>query len=305
MHRQRNQSTDCKGARRALLALALACALAGGCQPYAVTGAVLEGLLAAKSSDLADWPVRTTERLTAATALLAAHRAVVVGQGAQIGFWRRTDACSAVPVAADGYFVTASHCLDSSWPLALIVLEQRDGSLQAVKAHPRIVWRPPSGHEVDVALVHADARPAHWFPIVDGIALRRGKRVAAAGWSAFAAKAEPNVWLDARPDARAAWDGEIVSVAAPSDSPGGAAFWVVRHDVALAPGDSGGPLIDTAGRLIGINVGGSFESFSVSSWRDRDGPEYTGAKAIALDGTWLRPIIAGDRRERSGPARSP
>ena len=285
----------------AAVALALVSAVLGGCQPYVLTQAALDRLLAEKTNT-GRLATDVSTRLTTATALLTEHRAVVAESGTTLGFRRGAAACAAVSVTADGYFVTASHCLESERPLALVVLEERSGALQAIKAKPRVVWRSPKGHEVDVALVHVDAKPAAWLPIVDGIRLHRGKQVAAAGWSVVATKAKKGASVEGGPDARSAWDGTVLSVSAPADPPGNAAFWIVRHDMALAPGDSGGPLVDTEGRLIGINVGGSFESVAASAWAEPQRLAYTGAKAIALDGTWLRPIIDRDRLAQSRAA---
>jgi len=141
------------------------------------------------------------------------------------------DGGSAVPISADGYFITADHVLSSAEGKNIFVIYGRENRLQA---HPaRIVWRLPGG---DLALVHASidtpefyrwTPPRAWLP--------RGTPVMHAGIATGFKSGS----------------GKLIS-----DIPPETAFSGVRrfkHDIPLEPGDSGGPVVDARGMLVGVN----------------------------------------------------
>lgn len=171
---------------------------------------------------------------------LAARRmtAVVVSSKDELNPWVESsfrkgrgpedaDGGSAVPITPDGYFITADHVLTHSPGRNVFVLEGQTGTLKAVKA--RIVWRSGSG---DVALLHIDVpTPLYyeWAPSNQWIP--EGTGVIHAG-IATGFKSTP---------------GKMVTGFAPNS------FGRFKYDVPLQPGDSGGPVIDAYGRLIGVN----------------------------------------------------
>ena len=222
---------------------------------------------------------------------------MVAGPSTKIRFRGKSQLCSAVPIASDGYFVTANHCLMSS-TIATVVITKQDGEFVAVKRYPQHVWRPPAGSRLDIALFHADVEPAVIFASTDTGPPPQGQRVAATGWSGMMALLRPGGPRQHDLGHRSVWDGTVVSIRASDDSPPGSSFWIVQHDMVLAPGDSGGPLVDTDGKLIGINVGGVFDAESV--WRRgvAQARGYAGALAIALDAPWLLDVVERDRRLR-------
>jgi S1-C subfamily serine protease len=137
------------------------------------------------------------------------------------------DGGSAVPITSDGYFLTADHVLTHAAGRNVFVLQAQSGKLSATKA--RIVWRSASG---DVALLHINwptphfyqwAPSDHWIP--------EGTPVIHAGIA---------TGFHSTP-------GKLVTSFAPNR------FGRFKYDIPLQPGDSGGPVINARGELIGIN----------------------------------------------------
>ena len=274
------------------------------CQSGPVSKGTVESLMLAKSSNLEHWDDASVRRLSVATALLIADHAVIVRKRAG-GMYlkKRTAACSAVPVSSDGYYVTANHCLSSTLPLAVVVRVDPGGSWKVLKKHPRTVWRAGPDTDVDLALFQLDFKPPVVLPLADVGTLRVRQRIASAGWSVLVARNGSERLRKASADLGWVWDGRILSVARARNSPTGSTFRIVRHDTALAPGDSGGPMIDAAGRLIGINVGGSFNIPVNGNPVRMRAASYAGAKAVALDAEWLRATIERDRVRNAAGSR--
>lgn len=141
------------------------------------------------------------------------------------------DGGSATPITPDGYFITADHVLAQSAGRHVFVVYGNSGDIRTAEA--RIVWRSYQG---DLALVHAPIATPHfyrWTPPESW--LPAGTPVVHGGIST-GFKTEP---------------GKLAT----SLSPEGV-FTGIRKfkiDLPLQPGDSGGPVIDARGNLVGIN----------------------------------------------------
>ena len=73
---------------------------------------------------------------------------------------------------------------------------------------------------------------------------------------------------------------------------------VLGANVPLHPGDSGGPLIDRGGRLVGINGAMRFSRFAaIFSPSSMQSLDYLG-EAVAPDPDWIHSLIRADRRAR-------
>ena len=141
------------------------------------------------------------------------------------------DGGSATPVAPDGYFLTADHVLARMAGRNVFVLHGRNGRLTPAKA--RVVWRSA---RADLALLHIPAAtpeyyrwtpPNRWLPV--------GTPVMHGG-VATGMKSDP---------------GKLGTSIPPEGAfPG---FHRFKIDIPLQPGDSGGPVVDAYGRLVGIN----------------------------------------------------
>lgn len=141
------------------------------------------------------------------------------------------DGGSATPVTTDGYFLTADHVLSQSAGRHIFIVYRNNGRIRSAEA--RVVWRSYGG---DLAILHAPIEtPYHydWSPANEW--LPSGTPIVHAG-IATGFRSDP---------------GKLST-----DLPPERAFTGIRKfkiDVPLQPGDSGGPVIDAKGRLVGIN----------------------------------------------------
>jgi S1-C subfamily serine protease len=141
------------------------------------------------------------------------------------------DGGSAAPISPDGYFLTADHVLAQSRNRSIFVIYGRGGRVVTAKA--RTVWRSP---EDDLAILHVPIPTPYYYH-----------------WS------EPRKWMPAGTEvihggvatgARSA-PGKLSSSIPPERLlTGNRPF---KIDIPLQPGDSGGPVVDAYGSLVGIN----------------------------------------------------
>lgn len=168
--------------------------------------------------------------------------AVVVTDRKELGSWVRggfaianapgdADGGSATPITPDGYFLTADHVLARMSGRNVFLLFGKGGRLIPLRA--RVVWR---SERADLALLHVPAvtpyyyrwtPPDRWLPA--GSAVIHGGIATGlkSGWGRLGTSIPPE---------------------------GG--FSGVRRfkiDIPLQPGDSGGPVVDAYGNLVGIN----------------------------------------------------
>jgi len=137
------------------------------------------------------------------------------------------DGGSAVPITPDGYFITADHVLAHAPGRHVFVLHAQTGKLKSVPA--RIVWRSGAG---DVALLKIEeATPKYYQWAPSGQWIPEGTPVMHAG-IATGFKSSP---------------GKMVTGFAPN------AFGHFKYDIPLQPGDSGGPVVNARGELVGVN----------------------------------------------------
>jgi len=142
------------------------------------------------------------------------------------------DGGSAAPLAPDGYFLTADHVLERvKGGRHAFVIYHSDGRLITAKA--RVVWRSASA---DLALLQAPLQtpyfyrwtpPQRWLPV--------GTRIIHGG---IATGFKPG-------------SGKLATALSPEHAFTGARKFEI--DIPLQPGDSGGPVVDAHGDLVGIN----------------------------------------------------
>jgi len=141
------------------------------------------------------------------------------------------DGGSAAPISHDGYFLTADHVLANAHERNIFILYGRGGKLATHKA--RIVWRSPGS---DLALLHIGVdTPFYYRWTPPGRWLGAGHHVIHGG-IATGFKAPV---------------GRLRTPLAPESGFTGSRQFKI--DIPLQPGDSGGPVLDAYGSLVGIN----------------------------------------------------
>lgn len=138
---------------------------------------------------------------------------------------------SAAPISPDGYFLTADHVLAIMDGRNVFVIHGRNGALTPSKA--RVVWRSESA---DLALLKISSPTPdyyRWSPADQW--LPAGTPVIHGG-IATGFKSQP---------------GKLNTAIPPESGFGRSRKF--KLDIPFQPGDSGGPVVDAYGRLVGIN----------------------------------------------------
>ena len=216
---------------------------------------------------------------------------------------------SAVPVSTDGYFLTAGHVVRDASSLTLVLFRRReDGSPELQTIAARVVWKgnrrgkPGSANlDPDIAVIHANTSPIRSFAITREPP-KTHDPIIVSGWPLQHFKAFDG-------GARLA-AGRILSVDRhnPDGSSPAASFF--RHNAPLVSGDSGGPVLNRKGNLIGINSTGRV---SLSVWQririalgfqpSRSETIMYFNSAIMLDRHWLQELMEEDREARNCPTK--
>lgn len=141
------------------------------------------------------------------------------------------DGGSAAPISPDGYFLTADHVLSRMERKHVYVFFAKGGRLVSHKS--RVVWRSASA---DLALLHVPAATPyyyHWTPpdrwLSEGMEIIHGG--ISTGFKSGTGRLQTSL---------------------PPERPytGSRKF---KIDIPLLPGDSGGPVVNGVGSLVGIN----------------------------------------------------
>lgn len=178
---------------------------------------------------------------------------------------------TACAISRDGYYLTAAHCVESE-PAHLLVGDEKGFH----KARVRLVWKG-SQEDPDLALIHAPVTCEQFFPLASPEAISPGVRVLTDGFSSL--KSNPA-------------GGKILRRGAGKDS-----RWLeFQHDAPFVMGDSGGPVMDESGRLLGVSSAILLDGFHRVAGR----PILSGyrCRAFGADPDWIRDLIAKDRARR-------
>jgi len=183
----------------------------------------------------------------------------------------------AVAIEADGYFLTAAHCVDPG--VTYIVFS--DGQTARI-ALPRAVAQitDPETHR-DLAILHVDARVEEVFAWAEPEGVKRQTAAVAVGNSELKVGDKTHASIS-----RECLGGRILSVKKLA-----AGGLMVFSDLPTRAGDSGAPLLNTEGRLIGIH----FAALTSPASRQK-------AVAFRPDKVWLTGIIQQDRLHPTTPS---
>jgi len=141
------------------------------------------------------------------------------------------DGGSATPVTPDGYFLTADHVLAQSPGRSVFIIYGRGGRVVTAKA--RTVWR--SGDD-DLAILHAPIQTPYFYRWTEpGKWLPEGTEVVHGGVATGFRSAPGKLSSSIPPEGMMTRNRSF------------------KIDIPLQPGDSGGPVVDAYGALVGIN----------------------------------------------------
>jgi S1-C subfamily serine protease len=147
-----------------------------------------------------------------------------------------------IVVDANGLILTSHHIVREARSVRVLLRPgtTRPGSRPVVRVTGRVIDRSPGR---DVALIRVPLRGLHAIPLRGEPTPRLAEDVVAIGF-ALAIPGKPTV------------SKGIIAGLGRSLPLGNRRFLrhLVQTDAALNPGNSGGPLLDTAGRLVGLNA---------------------------------------------------
>jgi len=138
---------------------------------------------------------------------------------------------SGVVIAPDGYILTNAHVVDDSRTVDILF---RDGATFGAQ----VVGTDPA---TDLAVVRASAAVLPALELATADTLRVGQLVIAIGDPLGLQSTVTTGVVSALGRSLDAKDGRIIEN-------------VIQTDAALNPGNSGGPLVDTHGRVVGVNT---------------------------------------------------
>ena len=150
---------------------------------------------------------------------------------------------SGVIVDADGYIVTNAHVVENATRLEVelpLAATGGDPGRSIIKRRGRMLGAQVVAidHETDIAVIKVDARALPVLPFGDSDALRPGQIVLAFG---------SPLGLDSSVTMG------VVSAVARQLTPEDPMIYI-QTDAPINPGNSGGALVDTDGRLVGVNT---------------------------------------------------
>jgi serine protease Do len=211
--------------------------------------------------DLSAQPVvQVVERVQPAVVNVTTNLAT---SGSLVGGGERRGAGTGFIVEANGAIVTNFHVVEGGLSIRVVMADGR-------RFNARVIGGDP---EADLAVLDVEAEGLPTVPLGDSEGLRLGEPVVALGFA---------LALEGGPSVTSGIISALGRTITAGDSAGSSRTYedLIQTDAAINPGNSGGPLVDLAGRVVGINTAGvqaaSAENIGFAIAVDR-------AKAVIVD----------------------
>jgi S1-C subfamily serine protease len=173
---------------------------------------------------------------------------------------KRTGAGSGFVVGAGGVVATNFHVVEDGERFTVLT----KGSGGAPKRHPAtVLW---TSADFDLALLSVPGLAAEAIPLAEPLPAK-GSQVAAIGYPGSADVLVGDMETLAESTITQGIIGRVIEA---SWRKGGSKLKILQHAAAVNSGNSGGPLVDMCGRVIGVNTGkplGEVEGDREDGWR--------------------------------------
>ena len=305
------------------VAIGVTLLLLSGCTAQAISK-MEDQLAARKAESLKGWETVTLDGrpvlkvLGLRTALVFRDYDSVSAGYDESGFWfhgtgtgtESQGMAAAAAISKDGYLLTARHVVADVERLDVVVVipDENRRATQAKAAPARIVWMSEDDFSrdwnpddpkfpLDFAIIHADVAPLVPFKLAEELP-RTDEPVIGAGWGMRDVEVLEN-WGELAA-------GYVLSVHQQEPRGSSPAWTAVLHDIPLLRGDSGGPVLDREGNLVGISGGvvlrpGVLRVLAMHLGRTPRNFEDFGYSVVAYmpDPDWIREVIENDRLQRN------
>ncbi len=187
---------------------------------------------------------------------------------------------SAAAIDRRGYFVTAAHCVEDN-PDKLRLTFLNDGAITVRRARVVYMGNPLTDNS-DFAIVHVPVTLsdvfdwADQFKMEDPVMCSGSKQQGDGSQKSF----------------KMVMSGGVIKTLE-NRAVSGNSYQIIRHSAPIYHGNSGGPLVDVQGRLVGINFSATFSGGLVRK------PAMKYSSAIRPDPEWLQEIIEADSRSQN------